>query len=36
MKIVVIGAGKMGSWMVESLCLDYEVGVYDLDKKKLK
>ncbi len=36
MKIVVIGAGKMGSWLVESLCLDYEVGVYDLDKHKLK
>ena len=36
MKIVVIGAGKMGSWLVESLCLDYEVGVYDLDKQKLK
>ena len=36
MKIVIIGAGKMGSWLVESLCLDYEVGVYDVDKKKLK
>ncbi|MBL7112586.1 MAG: prephenate dehydrogenase [Bacteroidales bacterium] len=36
MKIVVIGAGKMGSWLVESLCLDYDVGVYDLDKQKLK
>jgi len=36
MKIVVIGAGKMGSWLVESLCLDYEVGVYDLDKQKLR
>ena len=36
MKIVVIGAGKMGSWLVESLCLDYEVGVFDLDKQKLR
>jgi prephenate dehydrogenase len=36
MKIVIIGAGKMGSWLVESLCLDYEVGVYDLDKQKLR
>ena len=26
----------MGSWLVESLCLDYEVGVYDLDKQKLR
>ena len=36
MKIVVIGAGKMGSWLVESLCLDYEVTVMDQDKNKLK
>jgi len=35
-RIVVLGAGKMGSWLVESLCLDYEVGVFDLDKSKLK
>lgn len=26
----------MGSWLVESLCLDYEVGVFDRDKTKLK
>jgi len=26
----------MGSWLVESLCLDYEVGVYDQDRNKLK
>ena len=35
-KIVVLGAGKMGSWLVESLCLDYEVAVYDQDKSRLK
>ena len=35
-KIVVLGAGKMGSWLVESLCLDYDVGVFDPDKAKLK
>ncbi|MFC2098405.1 prephenate dehydrogenase/arogenate dehydrogenase family protein [Bacteroidota bacterium] len=35
-KIVVLGAGKMGSWLVESLCLDYEVGIFDLDKSRLK
>jgi prephenate dehydrogenase len=35
-KIAVIGAGKMGAWLVESLCLDYDVGVFDLDKTKLK
>jgi prephenate dehydrogenase len=35
-KIVVMGAGKMGSWLVESLCLDYDVGVYDQDATRLK
>jgi len=35
-KILILGAGKMGAWLVESLCLDYEVGVYDKDKSKLK
>jgi len=36
MRIVIIGAGNMGSWLVESLCLDHEVGVYDVDRNKLK
>lgn len=36
MRVAVIGAGNMGSWFVESLCLDYEVGVYDHDRSKLK
>ena len=35
-KIVVLGAGKMGAWLVESLCLDYDVAVFDRDKSKLK
>jgi prephenate dehydrogenase len=35
-KILVLGAGKMGTWLVESLCLDYEVGVYDEDISRLK
>ncbi len=26
----------MGSWLVESLCLDYEVGIYDRDRNRLK
>jgi len=26
----------MGSWLVESLCLDFEVGIYDADRSKLK
>jgi prephenate dehydrogenase len=36
MRIAVIGAGNMGSWLVESLCLDHEVGVFDVDRSKLK
>ncbi|HEX3009236.1 MAG TPA: prephenate dehydrogenase/arogenate dehydrogenase family protein [Bacteroidales bacterium] len=36
MKILVLGAGNMGAWFVETLCLDHEVGVYDPDKNKLK
>jgi prephenate dehydrogenase len=36
MKILIAGAGKMGSWLVESLCLDHDVAVYDKDKTKLK
>jgi prephenate dehydrogenase len=35
-KIIILGAGKMGSWLVESLCLDYEVGVYDQENSRLK
>jgi prephenate dehydrogenase len=36
MKILIVGAGNMGSWLVEALCLDHEVGIYDTDKRKLK
>ncbi len=35
-KVVILGAGRMGAWLIESLCLDYEVGVYDEDISKLK
>jgi prephenate dehydrogenase len=35
-KILILGAGKMGSWLAESLCLDYEVGIYDTEKTRLK
>lgn len=35
-KILIAGAGKMGSWLAETLCLDYEVAVYDIDPEKLK
>lgn len=36
MKILVLGAGHMGAWLVEELCLDHEVAVYDTDRRKLK
>ena len=36
MKILIIGAGNMGAWFVESLCLKYDVAVYDVDKYKLR
>lgn len=36
MRIAIIGAGNMGSWLVEALCLEFEVGVYDSDRNKLK
>ncbi len=36
MKILVLGAGKMGSWFVESLCLEHDVAVFDHDKSKLR
>ena len=35
-KILVLGAGRMGAWFVDSLCTDFEVGVFDIDLKKLK
>lgn len=31
-----MGAGHMGAWLVEELCLDHEVAVYDTDRRKLK
>ncbi len=36
MKILVIGAGNMGAWFVESLCLEHDVAVYDTDRHKLR
>ena len=35
-KILILGAGKMGLWLAESLCLDYEVAIYDRDNEKMK
>ncbi len=36
MRIFVLGAGRMGAWIVEESCLDHEVAVYDPDRRKLK
>ena len=36
MKILVVGAGNMGAWFVESLCLEHDVAVFDMDKRKLR
>ena len=36
MKILVAGTGHIGSWMVEELCHDHEVAIYDSDVKKMK
>lgn len=36
MKIFILGAGRMGAWLVEELCLDHEVAVFDRDRSKLK
>ncbi len=36
MKILVVGAGKMGSWLIESLCLEHEVAAYDTNLNRLK
>jgi len=36
MKICILGAGKMGAWLTDALCLQHEVAVYDPDKNRLK
>jgi prephenate dehydrogenase len=35
-KILIAGAGRMGSWLAEAMCLDYEIGVFDIDANRLK
>ncbi len=36
MKILIIGAGKMGSWLADELCIKHEIAVYDTNPLKLK
>jgi len=33
-KIAILGAGHMGSWLISELCQDNEVGVYDIDNSR--
>ncbi len=35
-KILIAGAGNMGSWLAEALCLDFDVAVYDNNPQKLR
>ena len=36
MRILILGAGKMGSFFVDLLSFDHEVAVYDNDPKRLR
>lgn len=36
MKILILGAGKMGVWLSDALCLQHEVAVFDRDISRLR
>lgn len=36
MKILIVGAGKMGIWLTDALCLQHEVAIFDKKIEKLK
>ena len=36
MKILIFGAGKMGSFFVDLLSFDHETAVYDIDPRRLR
>lgn len=36
MKILVLGAGKMGSFITDVLCFEHEVALFDTDAKRLR
>lgn len=36
MKILILGAGKMGTFFTDLLCLHHEVALFDIDPKKLR
>jgi len=35
MRICIIGAGHMGAWLAEELCLEHDLAIYDIDTSKL-
>ncbi len=36
MRILILGAGKMGSFFTDVLCLDHELAVYDIDQRNMR
>ena len=36
MKILILGAGKMGSFFVDLLSFDHECAVYEVDPKRMR
>ncbi|MDR2474737.1 MAG: prephenate dehydrogenase/arogenate dehydrogenase family protein, partial [Bacteroidales bacterium] len=36
MKILILGAGKMGVFFADVLCFKHEVALYDIDPKRLR
>ena len=36
MKILILGAGKMGSFFTDLLSFEHEVAVYDIDPMKMR
>lgn len=36
MRICVLGAGKMGTWLTDALCLQHEVAVFDPNRERLR
>ena len=36
MKILILGAGKMGSFFIDLLSFEHEVAVYERDSKRLR
>lgn len=36
MKICILGAGKMGTWLTDALCFQHEVAIYDVQMERLR